>query len=106
MESNNGTFLQSLGSLQLLAVIAVVLGHFWLDDSVFLNSVGVSFCFVYSGFFTAMHHTFGQYYGLRNHAAFMWGKLAKLYPLHLLGVALGVLVAVLCWDGGVGPPSP
>lgn len=103
MESNNGTFLQSLGSLQLLAVIAVVLGHFWFDDSVFLNSVGVSFCFVYSGYFTAMRHPFGHDYGLKDHSRFMWGKLAKLYPLHVLAVALGVLVAILCWDGGVGP---
>lgn len=104
MASNNdGTFLQSLGSLQLLAVIAVVLGHFWLDDSVFLNSVGVSFCFVYSGYFTAMRHPFGPDYGLKDHSWFMWGKLAKLYPLHILAVMLGVLVAVLCWDGGVGP---
>ena len=63
MTSNNkGTYLQSLGTLQLAAVIAVVLGHFWLDDSVYMNSVGVSFCFVYSGYFTAMRHKFGQGY--------------------------------------------
>ena len=104
MASNsNGTFLQSLGSLQLLAVIAVVLGHFWLDDSVFLNSVGVSFCFVYSGFFTAMRHPFGKDYGLRSHASFIWGKLAKLYPLHMLAVVLGLFVGLLAWGGGVGP---
>ena len=101
MESNNGTFLQSLGSLQLIAVIAVVLGHFWLDDSVFMNSVGVSFCFVYSGFFTAMRHPFGRDYGLKEHWAFMRGKLAKLYPLHVLAVVLGVAVGVLSWGGGV-----
>ena len=100
--NNNGTFLQSLGSLQLLAVIAVVLGHFWLDDSVFLNSVGVSFCFVYSGFFTAMRHPFGKDYGQRDHATFMLNKLAKLYPLHMLAVVLGLLVGLLSWGGGVG----
>ena len=101
--NNNGTFLQSLGTLQLLAVIAVVLGHFWLDDSVFLNSVGVSFCFVYSGYFTAMRHPFGKGYGLGNHATFMRNKLAKLYPLHMLAVLLSMAVAMLCWGGGVGP---
>jgi peptidoglycan/LPS O-acetylase OafA/YrhL len=102
MASNNGTFLQSLGSLQLLAVIAVVLGHFWLDDSVFMNSVGVSFCFVYSGFFTAMRHPFSSDYGVRDHAHFMRGKLAKLYPLHMFAVALGLLAMWLSWGGAVG----
>lgn len=98
---NKGTFLQSLGSLQLAAVIAVVLGHFWLDDSVFMNSVGVSFCFVYSGYFTAMRHAFGRGYGLKEHTAFMRDKLAKLYPLHVLAVVLGLLAGVLAWSGGV-----
>ena len=102
MASNKGTFLQSLGSLQLAAVIAVVLGHFWLDDAVYLNSVGVSFCFVYSGYFTAMRHPFGRDYGMKDHARFMRDKLAKLYPLHVLGVALGLLVGWLAWGGGVG----
>ena len=101
MSSNNGTFLQSLGSLQLAAVIAVVLGHFWLDDSVFMNSVGVSFCFVYSGYFTAMRHPFGRDYGLKEHATFMRDKLAKLYPLHVLAVVLGLLAGVLAWSGCV-----
>lgn len=104
MTSNNkGTYLQSLGTLQLAAVIAVVLGHFWLDDSVYMNSVGVSFCFVYSGYFTAMRHKFGQGYGLMAHAAFLRDKLAKLYPLHVLGVALGILGGMLAWGGIVSP---
>lgn len=102
MASNKGTFLQSLGSLQLAAVIAVVLGHFWLDDSVYLNSVGVSFCFVYSGFFTAKRHPFGKDYGLRRHGVFMLNKVARLYPLHMLAVGLGLLVAMLSWGGAVG----
>ena len=101
MASNNGTYLQSLGTLQLLAVFAVVLGHFWLDDSVYMNSVGVSFCFVYSGYFTAMLHPFGHGYGLKDHARFMRDKLAKLYPLHVLAVALGLLAGILAWGGGV-----
>lgn len=103
MASNNGTYLQSLGTLQLLAVLAVVMGHFWLDGSVYMNSVGVSFCFVYSGFFTAMRHQFDKSYGLRDHSHFMLGKLAKLYPLHMLAVVLGLLVAMLSWGGCVGP---
>ena len=101
MTSNKSTFLQSLRSLQLLAVIAVVLGHFWLDDSVYMNSVGVSFCFVYSGYFTARRHTFGRGYGLKEHLAFLRDKLARLYPLHVLAVVLSIVVAILSWGGAV-----
>ena len=101
MTSNESTFLQSLRSLQLLAVFAVVLGHFWLDDSVYMNSVGVSFCFVYSGYFTARRHTFGRGYGLKEHLAFLRDKLARLYPLHVLAVVLSIVVAILSWGGAV-----
>lgn len=101
MTSNKSTFLQSLRSLQLLAVFAVVLGHFWLDDSVYMNSVGVSFCFVYSGYFTARRHTFGRGYGLKEHLAFLRDKLARLYPLHVLAVVLSIVVAILSWGGAV-----
>ena len=98
------TYLQPLGTLQLIAIIMVVLGHFWIKDAVFLNSACVSFCFVYSGFFTAMFHPFGQGYGLREHGRFMWHKLAKLYPLHVLGIALGLLSGYITWHAtGVNP---
>ncbi len=88
------TYLQSLGTLQLLAVIAVVIGHFWVKDNTFINSLCVSFCFVYSGFFTAMRHPFGKDYGLKEHTGFMLDKLARLYPLHVLAVALCILTSM------------
>ena len=88
-------YLQSLVTLQVLAIISVVIGHFWVKNNEFLNSVGVSFCFVYSGFFTAMHHQFGAGYGLRDHCRFMWGKLARLYPLHVLAIVLNIIVMLL-----------
>lgn len=88
-------YLQSLGTLQVLAIISVVIGHFWVKNNEFLNSVGVSFCFVYSGFFTAMHHQFGAGYGLRDHCRFLWDKLARLYPLHVLAIALNIIVMLL-----------
>lgn len=86
------SYLQSLGSLQLLAIVMVVVGHFGFTDNAFMNSLGVSFCFVYSGFFTALHHPFDASYKLKDHFKFMLNKLAKLYPLHLLAVALNVIL--------------
>lgn len=88
-------YFQSLGSLQLLAIVMVVVGHFGFTDNAFMNSLFVSFCFVYSGFFTALHHPFDASYHLKDHCKFMQGKLAKLYPLHLLAIALNIIV-MLC----------
>lgn len=86
------TYLQSLGTLQLLAIVMVVVGHVGVKDNTFMNSLGVSFCYVYSGFFTALHHPFGSTYGTRDHLRFMRNKLAKLYPLHVLALALNCIL--------------
>lgn len=87
------TYLKPLASLQLIAVIIVVLFHLWLQDLLFLGNACVSFCFVYSGYFTARRHRFDSSYGLKDHMRFMWSKLAKLYPLYVLALALCILSA-------------
>lgn len=92
MGKDNSTYLQSLGTLQLIAIVMVVVGHFGFKDNAFMNSVGVSFCFVYSGYFTALHHPFGASYSLGDHVRFMRNKLAKLYPIHLLAIALNIII--------------
>lgn len=87
-------------------ILTIVAGHYWRHDTAFLNSVAVNFCFVYSGYFTARRHTFGSDYSLRQHAALLWKKLAKLYPLHLLGIVLGIAGAFLSWgSGGISPQA-
>lgn len=100
---NNTTHIHSLGTLQLAAIITVFIGHFWVKDPSFMNSACVAFCFVYSGFFTAMHHQFPKSYGRKQHRKFMWNKLAKLYPLHVLGVFLGAITSYVAWGGGTAP---
>lgn len=97
MTTNKRSYLKPIASLQLIAIIAVVIGHFAVKDPAFMNSHWVSFCFVYSGFFTAMRHRFGPDYGLRDHAHFMLDKLAKLYPLHLFALALGLFDSWYVW---------
>ena len=87
----NKSYLQSLGTLQLLAVITVVIGHYWVKDNSFINSLCVSFCFVYSGFFTAKLHRFGPEYGFKDHLHFMRDKLVRLYPIHVFALALGIV---------------
>ena len=95
MDSVNSNRLKPLGSLQLMAVIMVVIVHFGRSDCFFMGVHWMTFCFIYSGFFTAMHHRFGPGYSLRDHGRFMWKKVAKLYPLHLLGIVWGIVVAWL-----------
>ena len=97
MTGKESTYLKPIGTLQLIAIVAVVIGHFAVKDPSFMNSHWVSFCFVYSGFFTAMRHRFGSDYGIKTHAHFMLDKLAKLYPLHLFALALGLFDAWYVW---------
>ena len=97
MEEKRNHF-QSLASLQLIAIIAVVMGHLWISNGGMTNSLCVSFCFVYSGYFTAMFHRFDSSYGLKEHARFMWNKLAKLYPLYLLSFGIYYISNVI-WHG-------
>jgi peptidoglycan/LPS O-acetylase OafA/YrhL len=86
------SYIQSLGTLQLLAVVTIVIGHYWIKDNAFINSLCVSFCFVYSGYFTAKLHRFGPEYGLKDHLHFLRDKLVRLYPLHVLAIVLNVII--------------
>jgi len=102
MDSVNSNRLKPLGSLQLMAVIMVVIVHFGRSDCFFMGVHWMTFCFIYSGFFTAMHHRFGPGYSLRDHGRFMWKKVAKLYPLHLLASCGALSLPGSC---GMSTPS-
>lgn len=93
--------IQSLATLQFAAVIAIVMAHFWIEDATFLQALCTSFCFVYSGYFTARTHQFNGAYGLTNHARYMRDKLAKLYPLHILALALCLLAGHCYWKADI-----
>ena len=86
--------LYSLGTLQLIAVVTIVMGHLWIDNCTFMNSLCTSFCFVYSGYFTSKRHRFDKSYGLSDHGRFMWNKLAKFYPMHVLALAICIIAFV------------
>lgn len=93
--------IQSLATLQLIAVLAIVASHFWLADGTYLQSLCVSFCFLYSGYFSASTHPVDYYYGPLEHAWYMRYKLFKLYPLYVLALALCLLAAYLCWGSNL-----
>ena len=90
-------YIQSLATLQFVAVIAIVLTHFWLQNGTYLQALCTSLCFVYSGFFTALTHRDDRQYHLADHLRFMRDKLAKLYPLHVLALGLSLLVIYIGW---------
>ena len=84
--------LQPLATLQFIAVIAIVLAHYWLDGATYLKTLCTSFCFVYSGYFTARAHHDSRF-SLAGHTRYMLGKLAKFYPLYVLALGLSLLAA-------------
>lgn len=94
-------YIQSLATLQLLVILVGVATHFWLRDVAFLQGVCASFYFVYSGYFTALNHPGDRPYGLRDHVRYMHNKLAKLYPLHVLALALCLLATYLYWNNNL-----
>lgn len=99
MSQTNNKHILSLATMQTVAVVIIVLTHYWFHEAwYYIGSVCVSFCFAYSGYFTARLHPFDSSYGFRSHLRFMWSKVCKLYPLHVLGIALGILSAYLMWN--------
>ena len=90
-------YIQPLATLQFAAVIAIVLTHFWLKDGTYLQALCTSFCFVYSGYFTALTHRDDRRYRLADHARYMRNKFAKLYPLHVLALGLCLLAIYVKW---------
>ncbi len=86
--------LYALGTLQLIAIVTIVMGHLWIDNSTFMNSLCASFCFTYSGYFTSRFHRFDKSYGLGDHGRFMWNKLAKFYPMHVLALLICIIAFV------------
>lgn len=90
--------IQSLATLQFAAVITIVLAHFWLKEATYLQALCTSFCFVYSGYFTAMTRRGDRSYRMADHVRYMRGKLAKLYPLHVFALGLCFLAIYLSWD--------
>lgn len=87
------SFNRSLSSLRVIAILVIVAGHFYLQGRDYMLSTAVTLCFVCSGHLTALHHTF-EPYSFKEHLRFFGRRVAKLYPMHVLAVAL-CLLAIL-----------
>ena len=106
--------LKPLTSLRFIAAMWVVMFHYWpaLDVSILPGAVakgylGVELFFVLSGFI--LSHVYLEAAGQKGfrYGAFLWARLARVYPLHLatlLGVGLlagAATVAGMSIDGNI-----
>lgn len=106
--------LKPLTSMRFLAAMWVVMFHYWpaLDVAVLPGAVakgylGVELFFVLSGFI--LSHVYLQAAGERTfrYGAFLWARLARIYPLHLATLAgVGLMagaatVAGMAIDGNI-----
>jgi len=68
------------------------------DRSVLFNSgdVGVSFFFVLSGFILTYNYanTFRERVGTASYTRFLWDRLTKIYPVHLLTLLIVLPIAI------------
>lgn len=99
--------LPQLTSLRFFAAVWVVLFHYWPDLSpagsptlVAKGYLGVEVFFTLSGFILA--HVYLQAFGegAFRYGAFIWARLARIYPLHLITlIAIGLLATAAGWMG-------
>ena len=99
--------LPALTGIRFYAAILVYLSHVPLipgmgrlaGDNLIFNAgvVGVSFFFVLSGFILTYNYadTFRNGVSLVNYRRFVWDRLTKIYPVHVLALLLVMPIAVL-----------
>jgi peptidoglycan/LPS O-acetylase OafA/YrhL len=88
-----------LDSYRFLAASLVCIYHFNKDNVLGLNTIsplfhqfrlGVDFFFVLSGFVIARTYL-GRINSLNDYKMFMWKRFARLYPLHLITLLIGII---------------
>lgn len=91
--------LKSLTSLRFFAAMWVVAYHFWPNLGLPMPAVvakgylGVELFFVLSGFILCHVYLEGFGQGRFNYRAFLWARLARIYPVHL-AVLLGLMLLI------------
>src|SRR5271170_4068317 len=85
--------LKQLTSLRFFAAIWVVLYHFWpslgvpMPALVAKGYLGVELFFTLSGFILCHVYLQGFGEGRFNYSAFLWARLARIYPVHFATLA-------------------
>lgn len=96
----NASHIASLSSLRLLIILLIVVFHLWpkllvgLEDVEisYISGFAMSFCFIYSGFFTARRNQFNKDYSWKDHVKFMHNKLVRLYPMYIVALLMCIFV--------------
>jgi peptidoglycan/LPS O-acetylase OafA/YrhL len=113
MTSNLPNF-RALDFFRFFAAGLVAIGHANLDFRLGLESSGgfmarfplfVDFFFVLSGFVIALSYT-GRIHNARSYGDFLWRRLARLWPLHLLTLAGFALAGLAAARSGIALNSP
>lgn len=104
--------IRSLTALRFFAALMVVLFHFsdraepgsWLHNIVFRHGyLGVDLFFVLSGFILSHVYLRQMATGHFRYGQFLWNRLARLYPLHLVMLVLTALSGLVAAASGVVP---
>lgn len=86
--------IQSLQSLRAIAFIGIFLSH--AGSPISWPALGVSIFFVLSGFLSFYSHsTDNSEVSIKNNFNFMWVRIKKLYPLHILTMILAILLELI-----------
>jgi len=102
---NPGENLRALTSLRFFAALWVILFHYWPDLTgssvrpilIEKGYLGVDLFFILSGFILCHVYRGAVEAGRFNYGGFLWNRLARVYPLHLvtlIGVGTMALVAI------------
>jgi peptidoglycan/LPS O-acetylase OafA/YrhL len=100
-----------LDSYRFIAASLICVYHFNKADILGLAQVSlafenirlmVDFFFILSGFVIASAYS-GKIADFRGYRSFMWRRFARLYPLHLLTLLIGVIGGLVIGSGGLQP---
>ena len=94
----------TLQSLRFVFVMLIFLSHFAYKDIQALDAggdCGVAFFFILSGFGCSLGYGSKLRDGSFRYAAFLWRRIRKCYPLHLLCLAAFLLLSHAAIDGKV-----
>ena len=94
----------TLQSLRFVFVMLIFLSHFAYKDIQALDAggdCGVAFFFILSGFGCSLGYGSQLRDGSFRYAAFLWRRIRKCYPLHLLCLAAFLLLSHAAIDGKV-----
>lgn len=93
--------IKSLQSFRGIFTLVILLSHFpedyfaSHDIMLKMSDFAVSFFFILSGFVLCIAHENRKKSGLSSYTNFMFGRIKRIYPLHILGLLLWLLILLI-----------